>query len=60
MEPGLLGGMGVAMALFGGMFTAFFLGDLISAARKYESGIDVGLIVFFGGMAAPASTWPGR
>jgi hypothetical protein len=52
MERGLLGGVGVAMALFGGMFTAFFVGDLISASRRNEPGIDVGLIVFFGGMTA--------
>jgi hypothetical protein len=50
MERGLLGGIGVAMALFGGMFSAIYVGDLFSTPRKYELGIDIGLIVFFGGM----------
>jgi hypothetical protein len=32
------------------MFAAIYVGDLFSTPRKYDLGIDVGLIVFFGGM----------
>ena len=50
MERGLLGAVGVGMALFGGLFFAYFIGELRSGTSKTQPGINVGLIIFFGGM----------
>jgi hypothetical protein len=53
MERGLLGALGIAIALVGGLFFVFFMTELASGGDgKTQPGVYVGLIVFFGGVLA--------
>jgi hypothetical protein len=52
MERGLLGATGIGMALVSGFFTAYFVGDLASSTPENTPGIDVGLVIMFGGLLA--------
>ena len=53
MERGLLGCVGVGIALFGGLFFVMFLVDLLNGGDgKTAPGVLAGLVVFFGGMLA--------
>lgn len=50
MERGLLGATGIGMALFGGLFSVYFIGQFTSGTSETEPGVNAGLIVFFGGL----------
>ncbi|HZO25616.1 MAG TPA: hypothetical protein VFH48_06430 [Chloroflexota bacterium] len=53
MERGLLGGLGIVVALFGALFFVYFITELSSGGDgKTQPGVDAGLIVFFGGLMA--------
>ena len=52
MERGLLAAVGIVMALFSGLMLTYFIGQATSGTSKNEPGINIGLIVFFGGMLA--------
>jgi hypothetical protein len=53
MERGILGCVGIGIALFGGLFFAMFLVTLLTGGDgKTETGVLAGLVVFFGGMLA--------
>lgn len=53
MERTLLGWVGIAIALFGGLFFAMFLVTALTGGDgKTEPGVLAGLVVFFGGMTA--------
>ena len=51
MARGVLGCVGIGIALFGGLFFAMFLVTLLTGGDgKTETGVLAGLVVFFGGM----------
>ena len=53
MERGLLGGLGIVVALFGALFFVYFITELSSGGDgKTQPGVYAGLIVFFGGLMA--------
>jgi hypothetical protein len=53
MERGLLAAAGIGMALVGGLFFAYFVGEFASGGNgRTEPPVYAGLIVFFGGMLA--------
>jgi hypothetical protein len=53
MERGLLGALGIIIALVGALFFVFFITEFSSGGDgKTEPGVYAGLIVFFGGMLA--------
>jgi hypothetical protein len=53
MERGLLGALGIGIALFGALFFFYFSTELATGGDgKTRPGVLVGLIVFFGGMLA--------
>lgn len=53
MERTLLGCVGIATALFGGLFFAMFLVTALTGGDgKTQPGVLAGLVVFFGGMLA--------
>jgi hypothetical protein len=53
MGRGLLGALGIAIALVGALFFVFFVAEFSSGGDgKTQPGVYVGLIVFFGGVLA--------
>lgn len=53
MERGLLGALGIVVALVGALFFVFFVTEFSSGGDgKTEPGVYAGLIVFFGGLTA--------
>lgn len=53
MERGLLGALGIIVALIGGLFFVIFISEFASGGDgKTQPGVYAGLIVFFGGLTA--------
>jgi hypothetical protein len=60
MGRGLLGALGIAIALFGALFFVYFVSEWSSGGDgKTTPGVYAGLIVFFGGLTAAGAflTW---
>lgn len=52
MERVLLAAVGGGMTLVGGLFAAYFLGQLTSGTSRNTPGINAGLVALFGGLLA--------